>query len=78
MGRGACTLDPLSPMATQPGWIRVAAGPTTFQQSLGCGMCLEVRGKGSGSGNNPIVGKKKAVVVDHCAGGCGSSKISHM
>ena len=73
-GRGACTLDPLSPMATQPGWIRVAAGPKTFQRSLGCGMCLEIKGSGQGSGNNPIVGKRKAVIVDYCAAGCESSK----
>jgi len=73
VGRGACTLDPLSPMATQPGWIRVAAGPATFQRSLGCGMCLEITGTGTGSGNDPIVGKRKAVIVDYCAAGCGDN-----
>ena len=74
MGRGACTLDPLSPMATQKGWIRVAAAYANYQKSLGCGMCLEITGMGSGSGNDPIVGKRKAVIVDLCAGGCGNSK----
>ncbi|XP_068731175.1 uncharacterized protein [Montipora capricornis] len=73
VGRGACTLDPLSPMVTQPGWIGVAAGPEIFQRSLGCGMCLEIEGSGYGSGNNPIVGKKKAVIVDYCASGCGEN-----
>jgi len=62
-------------MATQNNWIRVAAGPKTFQQSLGCGMCLEITGKGEGSGHNPIKGKRKAVIVDLCAEGCGQSKI---
>jgi len=74
-GGGMCTLDPLSPMATQDNWIRVAAGPKTFQQSLGCGMCLEITGKGEGSGQNPIEGKRKAVIVDLCAGGCGQTGI---
>ncbi|KAL9952159.1 hypothetical protein ACROYT_G039372 [Oculina patagonica] len=72
-GKGQCTLDPYSPMATQEGWILVAAGPATYQQSLGCGMCLEITGNGEGSGNNPIVGKTKAVVVDQCAAGCGQT-----
>ena len=75
MGKGACTLDPLSPMATQNGWIRVAAAYANFQGSLGCGMCLEITGTGSGSGNDPIVGKRKAVIIDLCAAGCGDSKI---
>ncbi|XP_029211694.2 uncharacterized protein LOC114975679 [Acropora millepora] len=73
IARGACTLDPLSPMATQPGWILVAAGPKTFQKSLGCGMCLEIQGSGQGSGNNPILGKRRAVIVDYCAAGCGNN-----
>ncbi|XP_078352117.1 uncharacterized protein LOC144636790 [Oculina patagonica] len=60
-------------MASKHGWIRVAAGPATFQRSLGCGMCLKITGKGKGSGNNPIVGKTKAVIVDQCAGGCGET-----
>jgi len=74
-GGGKCTLDPLSPMATQDNWIRVAAGPGTFQQSLGCGMCLEITGKGEGSGLDPIKGKRKTVIVDLCAGGCGQTGI---
>ena len=61
-------------MATQANWIRVAAAPKTFQQSLGCGMCLEITGTGEGSGHNPIKGKRKAVIVDECASGCGQSK----
>ena len=61
-------------MATQAGWIRVAAGPAVYRRSLGCGMCLEITGTGTGSGNNPIVGKRKAVIVDQCAAGCGNSK----
>jgi len=65
-GGGACTLDPLSPMATQQNWIVVAAGPNAFQQSLGCGMCLEINGNGVGSGQNPIRGKRNAVIVDLC------------
>ncbi|KAM7428370.1 hypothetical protein ABFA07_020644 [Porites harrisoni] len=73
VGKGQCTLDPLSPMATQAGWIRVAAGPAVYRRSLGCGMCLEITGTGTGSGNNPIVGKRKAVIVDQCAAGCGNN-----
>ncbi|KAL9952158.1 hypothetical protein ACROYT_G039371 [Oculina patagonica] len=75
VGKGQCTLDPLSPMATQHGWIRVAAAPASYQRSLGCGMCLEITGNGEGSGNDPIVGKTKAVVVDQCAAGCGQTGI---
>jgi len=70
-GGGACTLDPLPPMATQQNWIVVAAGPNAFQQSLGCGMCLEINGNGVGSGQNPIRGKRNAVIVDLCPE-CGS------
>lgn len=62
-------------MATQANWIRVAAAPKVYQQSLGCGMCLEITGTGEGSGHNPIKGKRKAVIVDLCPGGCGQSKI---
>ena len=58
-------------MATQQKWIRVAAGPNAFQQSLGCGMCLEINGKGEGSGHDPIKEKRKAVIVDLCPE-CGS------
>ncbi|KAJ7323483.1 hypothetical protein OS493_031408 [Desmophyllum pertusum] len=71
---GYCTLDPLPPMAIHSKeWIRVAAGPETYQKSLGCGMCLEITAEGVGSGNDPIVGKIKAVIVDECAGGCGKN-----
>lgn len=56
-------------MASQPGWIRVAAGQADFRQSLGCGMCVEIKGSGKGSGANPVTGVLKAVVHDLC-GGC--------
>ncbi|XP_048586289.1 uncharacterized protein LOC5509740 [Nematostella vectensis] len=68
-GGGACSLDPLSPLASQPGWIRVAAGYEDFQGSLGCGMCLEIKGSGKGSGSDPVTGTLKGVVHDLC-GGC--------
>ena len=67
---GNCALDPLSPMSSQPGWIRVAAGPDDFQKSLGCGMCVEITGSGKGSGLDPVTGITKAIVHDFC-GGCG-------
>ncbi|KAL9952114.1 hypothetical protein ACROYT_G039321 [Oculina patagonica] len=69
-GGGACALDPLSPMSSQPGWIRVAAGRDDFQKSLGCGMCVEITGSGQGSGSDPVTGVIKAIVHDLC-GGCG-------
>ncbi|XP_067042417.1 uncharacterized protein [Acropora muricata] len=68
-GGGACTLDPLTPMASQKGWIRVAAGQYDFLKSLGCGMCVEIRGSGKGSGLTPVTGVKKAIVHDLC-GAC--------
>ena len=40
------------------GWIRVAAAPGTYRDSLGCSTCLEITGTGSESGNSPIVGKR--------------------
>ena len=69
-GGGACSLDPLSPMSSQSGWIRVAAGPDDFQNSLGCGMCVQITGSGKGSGSDPVTGVTKAIVHDSC-GGCG-------
>ena len=57
-------------MSSQPGWIRVAAGRDDFQKSLGCGMCVEIKGSGKGSGSDPVVGVTKAIVHDLC-GGCG-------
>ena len=68
VGKGACTLDPLTPLANQPGWIRVASGRPNYQSSLGCGMCVEIHGKGDGLGLDPIKGKIKAVVHDLCEG----------
>ena len=73
-GGGACSLDPLSPMSSQPGWIRVAAGAYDFQNSLGCGMCVEIKGSGIGSGSDPVTGVIKAVVHDLC-GGCGKGSL---
>ena len=64
-GDGVCALDPLSPMSSQNGWIRVAAGPDDFQKSLGCGMCVEIKGLGKGSDT----GVTKAIVHDLC-GSC--------
>ena len=69
-GDGVCALDPLSPMSSQNGWIRVAAGPDDFQKSLGCGMCVEITGSGKGSGSDPVTGVTKAIIHDFC-GGCG-------
>lgn len=62
-------MDPLSPMAKQEGWILVAAGAADFLKSLGCGMCVEIKGSGKGSGTNPVTGVLKAIVHDLC-GGC--------
>ncbi|XP_032235845.1 uncharacterized protein LOC116617322 [Nematostella vectensis] len=67
-GKGACTLDPLAPLANQPGWIRVAAGAPNYQSSLGCGMCVEIDGKGEGLGLDPIKGRRKAIIHDLCVG----------
>ncbi|KAJ7354970.1 hypothetical protein OS493_029080 [Desmophyllum pertusum] len=57
-------------MASQSGWIRVAANNDDFKNSLGCGMCVEITGSGKGSGSNPVTGVTKAIVHDLC-GGCG-------
>ena len=72
-GGGACSLDPVSPLTNQPGWIKVAAGRADFQGSLGCGMCLEINGTGKGSGISPVNGTLKGVVHDLC-GGCKQGK----
>lgn len=62
-------------MATRDNWIVADAGPNTYKQSLGCGMCLKISGKGEGNGHDPIIGTTYAVTVDECAGGCGQCKI---
>lgn len=67
-GGGACSLDPLSPIAGQRGLMRTAAGIPHYQNSLGCGMCLEVTGSGIGTGDSPIRGKKRVIVHDRCLG----------
>ena len=56
-------------MATQPGWIRVAGSHSDVQKSLGCGMCVEIKGSGKGKGISPITGVKKAIIIDKC-GAC--------
>ena len=63
-------------MASQKGWIRVAAGQYDFLKSLGCGMCVEIRGSGKGSGLTPVTGVKKAIVHDLC-GACEKGEISY-
>ena len=62
-------------MSSQPGWIRVAAGNYDFQNSLGCGMCVEIKGSGKGSGSDPVTGVIKAVIHDLC-GGCGKGNLN--
>lgn len=69
-GRGKCTLNPLSPnilnAIRRNNWIVVAAAPGTYQESVGCGMCVEITGTGKGSGASPIIGNRKAMIVDLC------------
>jgi hypothetical protein len=70
-GVGACELDPISPVNSQQDWIMVAAGQYDYQKSVGCGMCIEVKGDGTPStpngGNDiPIKGPYKATVIDLC------------
>ena len=62
-------------MASQSGWILVAAGQYDFLKSLGCGMCVEIRGFGKGSGETPVTGVKKAIVHDLC-GACEKGEVS--
>ena len=74
VGTGACSLDPISPVSSQPGWIKVAAGKDDYQESLGCGMCIEITGPGepitsAHGGSPPVTGPLKAVIVDWC-GAC--------
>lgn len=76
-GKGKCTLNPLSPnilnAIRKKNWIVVAAAPGTYQESVGCGMCVQITGTGEGSGANPITGKRRAMIVDICPGGCGNN-----
>jgi len=54
---GACGFGTLVPsFVTNPtnNIRQVAMNPTFFAGSLGCGMCVTMKGTGSGSGKNPI------------------------
>ncbi|KAJ7358919.1 hypothetical protein OS493_020760 [Desmophyllum pertusum] len=76
-GGGACSLDPLTSDYSHKGWIKVAAGDGEFQKSLGCGMCVEIKGQGilaelAEKGTipkTPIIGPIFAFVIDRC-GNC--------
>lgn len=70
VGKGACTPDPLTSLGKQRGWIQVAADFSNYKRSVGCGMCVEIYGKGIGSGLDPVKGTYRAVVTDLCAEGC--------
>lgn len=52
----------------------VAAGKGDFQESLGCGMCIEIKANGeqataASGGPTPMKGTYKATIWDLC-GGC--------
>lgn len=70
-------------MNKEPGWITVAAGKDDYQKSLGCGMCVEIKGDGTSSlggdtgSDIPIKGPFKATVIDLC-GGCNQGDILSM
>jgi len=59
---GACGFGTMIPsFVAQPGATatstsirQVAINPTYFAQSLGCGMCVSMKGTGTGSGTSPI------------------------
>ena len=76
MGKGACTPDPLTSLGKQTGWIQVAADFSNYKRSVGCGMCVEIYGKGIGSGLDPVKGTYRAVVTDLCAEGCNDGTIA--
>ena len=65
-GGGKCSLDPRVPFIGEKKWITVAAGPQNYKKSLGCGMCLKIKGDGVGSGGSPIKGEYLAVVNNLC------------
>ena len=81
-GGSACTLDPLTSDYSHKGWIKVAAGDSEFQKSLGCGMCVEIKGQGilaelAEKGTipkTPIIGPVYAFVIDRC-GNCKQGKM---
>ena len=70
-------MDPLTTDYSHIGWIKVAAGDGEFQKSLGCGMCVEIKGQGilaelagrERIPKTPIIGPVYAVVIDRC-GNC--------
>ena len=76
-GGGACSFDPLTTEYSHLGWLKVAAGDGGFQKSLGCGMCVEIKGQGiladlarrGKISKTPIIGPIYAVVIDRC-GNC--------
>lgn len=76
-GGGACSLDPLTSDYSHKSWIKVAAGDGEFQKSLGCGMCVEIKGQGilaelvekATIPKTPIIGPIYAFVIDRC-GNC--------
>ena len=82
-GGGACSFDPLTMDYSHRGWVKVAAGDSEFQKSLGCGMCVEIKGEGTLADlsnrakipKTPIIGPIYAMVIDRC-GNCqkGNSK----
>ena len=59
-------MDPRVPFVGEKDWITVAAGPENYKKSLGCGMCLKIKGDGVGNGGNPIKGQYLAVVNNIC------------
>eukprot|EP00761_Pharyngomonas_kirbyi_P001371 gb/GECH01001375.1/.p1 GENE.gb/GECH01001375.1/~~gb/GECH01001375.1/.p1 ORF type:complete len:331 (+),score=82.98 gb/GECH01001375.1/:1-993(+) len=62
---GACTPEPQA--AIYEGMTAVAINDPQFYGSATCGMCVEVRGTGGGSGNDPISQEPfLAVVHDLC------------
>ena len=72
-GGGACALDPVSPLNKQPDWMLVAAGKGDYQESLGCGMCIEIKANGeqatdASGGPTPMKGTYKATIWDLCEG----------
>ncbi|XP_048585817.1 uncharacterized protein LOC5500460 isoform X1 [Nematostella vectensis] len=73
-GTGACAIDPLAPLNSEPGWVVVAAGKEEYLKSLGCGMCVEIMVSGQAvstahGSEPPMNGSLKATIVDLC-GGC--------
>jgi len=51
---GACGFGTLTPSFVTSSIRQVAMNPNFFAGSLGCGMCVSMKGTGSGSGKNPV------------------------